>query len=72
MKKWIVEQDNQVTETWFYAVEADTMDEAIEKVADMEPHAIKSYPSEEVTYDDSHEATAKEWRSLLPNDKAQF
>ena len=72
MPRYIIEQDNQVTETWFYAVEADSLDAAIEKTGDMEPHAMKSYPSEEVSYDDSHVATDEEWNSLSPNDKAQL
>jgi len=65
MPKYIIEQDNQVTETWFYAVEADSLDEAIQKTNDMEPHAIKSYPSSEVTYADSHKSTDNEWRSFM-------
>jgi hypothetical protein len=72
MPKYIIEQDNQVTETWFYAVEAESLDDAIEQTTGMKPHAIKSYPSEEATYDDSHEATDEEWNSLSPNAGREF
>jgi hypothetical protein len=61
MKRFIIEQDNVTTETWTYAVEAETLEEAIEKTSDMEPVRIATYPSDEVTYDDSHEATDSEW-----------
>lgn len=63
MKRFIIEQDNIVTETWFYAVEAETLEEAIDKTTDMEPDHIATYDSGEVTYDDSHEATDSEWDS---------
>jgi len=63
MKRFIIEQDNVTTETWKYAVEAETLEEAIEKTSDMEPDRIDTYHSDEVTYDDSHEATDSEWDS---------
>ena len=63
MKRFIIEQDNIVTETWFYAVEAETLEEAIDKTTDMEPDHIATYDSGESTYDDSHEATDAEWDS---------
>jgi len=63
MKRFIIEKDNVTTETWKYAVEAETLEEAIEKTSDMEPDRIDTYHSDEVTYDDSHEATDSEWDS---------
>lgn len=63
MKRFIIEQDNVTTETWTYAVEAETLEEAIEKTSDMEPDHIDTYYSGEATYDESHEATDSEWDS---------
>jgi len=63
MKKFIIEQDNIVTETWFYAVEAETLDDAIDKTVNMKPDYIKTFSSDEADYDDSHEATDAEWNS---------
>lgn len=63
MKRFIIEQDNAATETWTFAVEAETLEEAIEKTSGMEPDRVATYYSDEVTYDDSHEATDSEWDS---------
>jgi hypothetical protein len=71
MAKWIVEQDwligSAVTGTWYYAVEADTLDDAIAKAETMEPHRTVSYDANDVGYDDSHEATEEEWGALAPH-----
>ena len=63
MKRFIIEQDNVTTETWTFAVEAETLEEAIEKTYDLEPDHIATYYSGEATCDDSHEATDSEWDS---------
>ena len=63
MKRFIIEQDNETTETWTFAVEAETLEEAIEKTSGMEPDRVATYYSDEVTYDDSHEATDAEWNA---------
>jgi hypothetical protein len=65
-KRWIIEQDTQVIETWRYAVEAETLEEAIEKTMNMDPHEIARYPNDECSYDDSHEADYAEWTKLAP------
>lgn len=61
MKKWIVEEDTRSVTTAFYAVEAETLEEAIDKTTDMEPLFTKVYPDDVCTHDDSHEATEEEW-----------
>lgn len=67
-KRWIIEEDCQVTETRYYAVEADTLDEAIDLSADMEPDHMKTYSNEYSSYGDSHEATPEEWAGYRPED----
>ncbi len=62
MKRWIVEEDTVVTETRFYAVEAETLDDAISSLGGaVEPFKVRDYPDSECKYDDSHEATPEEW-----------
>jgi hypothetical protein len=64
MAKWIIEEDVKVVETSYYAVEADTLEEAIEKAKTAEPYHTTSFPSDVVGYDDSHEATDAEWAAV--------
>lgn len=61
MTKYIIEQDNLMTATFYYAVEADSLEKAINKVFDMDHFAMETYPEGEVSYKDSHKATEAEW-----------
>ena len=61
--KFIIEEDQTVLHTKFYAVEAKSLDEAIDKVKAGEVAAYDEtdYPVESYEYTDSHEAGESEW-----------
>ena len=48
MKNYIIEQDSEIIQTAYYAVNANSIDEAIELAKDMEPIAIKDFLGEEL------------------------
>lgn len=64
MKGWIVEEDSRVVHTTFYAVEAETRDDAIEQVVAGKVCSFseKTYPdTNSFKYTDTHEAASSEW-----------
>ena len=63
MKKFIVERDSKVIVTDYFAIEAETLEEAILKSYDVEPYHTEEFPDdlEPYSYRDSHEAGDKEW-----------
>lgn len=67
-KRWIIEEDCEVTETRYYAVEADTLEEAIDMTADMKPDGVATFNNDVSTYDDSRAATPGEWKAYRPED----
>jgi len=69
MPRYIIEQDCKVINTWYYAVEAPSLDEAIVKMLSegLDPIKMESFDGNTVdgntvTYQDSHEATDEEWK----------
>ncbi len=71
MKRWIVEQDVRVTQTHYYAVEARTLEEAIEQVenTEHEPFMSQDFGDDEpYGYRDSHEfdGSDRSWADLIP------
>lgn len=62
MKKFIIERDSKVTFTEYFAIEAETLEKAIQKSYDVEPYHIDEFPDDlPYSFDDSHEASEAEW-----------
>jgi len=61
--KFIVEEDQTMLHTKFYAVEAESLDEAIDKVkmGEVTPYDETDFPVEEYEYTDSREASGDDW-----------
>lgn len=59
MKRWIVEEDRDATETTYYEVEAETREEAIAAVraGNVDPIRMETFSSTDgdCTYADTHE-----------------
>jgi len=69
MKRWIIEEDARITQTSYYAVEARTLEEAIDLVECGKapaPYKICDYGADRYDYDDSRtfRGTDAEWKEL--------
>jgi hypothetical protein len=62
MKKFVVEMDQRGTMTTYYEVEAESREDAIQKVADGEVESVNTEFTDDgcVTYDDTHEVDSFE------------
>jgi len=63
--KYAVIQDNFFHEVWHFAVEADSLQEAIDRTAGRDPDKVEQMPLEEVSWERSHEASPEEWEELI-------
>lgn len=61
--KFIIEEDQTILHTKFYAVEAESLEEALGKVrvGEVSAYDETDFPVEEYEYTDSHEAAEAEW-----------
>jgi hypothetical protein len=66
--KFIIEEDELVTTTRYFAIEAEDLDKAINiaKSGEVRPYDTETHSPMDVSYQDSHPATGDEIKRLFP------